>query len=736
MTAARSILSAIVLLAPACAVAAPTAAAGQAPTAVLEVRVTGEGEALDGARVVATQIGADVRPVTGLTDAEGRTRLTLAAGSWRLEVTAMAFEGHERTVRLEPGDTLHLEIELHHEPFELEGIEVSSTRAGRRVQDEPLRVEVLEREEIEEKMLMTPGNIAMLLNETGGLRVQTTSPSLGAANIRVQGMRGRYTQLLADGLPLYGGQAGSIGLLQIPPADLGQVEVIKGVASALFGASALGGVVNLISRRPDEETEGEVLLNATTQNGQDVTGYLSGPLDGAWSYSLMTGLHRQSRQDLDGSGWTDVPWHRRLSVRPRLFHAGDGGARALVTAGAMLEERVGGTVPGATLAGGEAYRESLETRRFDLGTNVRRPAGDGFLTVRASLTEQSHDHRFGPDRERDRHRTAFVEVARTGATGPHTWVLGAALQHDGYRSRTYPAFDYDFTVPALFAQDEVRLSSALSVSASARFDHHSEYGSKLSPRVSGLFRPGDWTLRASVGGGFFAPTPFVEEIEAAGLARLAPPDGLEAERARTASLDVGRTLGPFEVHGTLFGSLVQDAVQLVPLGGDEGGVRLTNVEGTTRTAGLELLARARWNGWGATASWVYVRATEPDPAGAGRRDVPLTPRHTGGLVVMWEDHDRGLLGVETYYTGRQPLDDNPYRAEGRRQVHLGVLGELRKGAWSVFLNLENLLDVRQTKHDPLVRPSRAASGRWTVDAWAPVDGFTANGGVRLRLGGH
>jgi iron complex outermembrane receptor protein len=103
---------------------------------------------------------------------------------------------------------------------------------------------------------------------------------------------------------------------------------------------------------------------------------------------------------------------------------------------------------------------------------------------------------------------------------------------------------------------------------------------------------------------------------------------------------------------------------------------------------------------------------------------------------MWEDHDRGLLGVETYFTGRQPLDDNPYRAEGRRQVHLGVLGELRRGAWSVFVNFENLLDVRQTDYDPLVRPERAPSGRWTVDAWAPVEGFAVNGGVRLRLGGH
>ena len=84
----------------------------------------------------------------------------------------------------------------------------------------------------------------MMLNETSGIRVQTTSPSLGSSTVRIQGMKGRYTRFLADGLPLFGQQGAGLGLLQIPPVDLGQVEIIKGVASALYGAGAMGGVVN------------------------------------------------------------------------------------------------------------------------------------------------------------------------------------------------------------------------------------------------------------------------------------------------------------------------------------------------------------------------------------------------------------------------------------------------------------------------------------------------------------
>jgi len=95
----------------------------------------------------------------------------------------------------------------------------------------------------------------------GGLRVQATSASLGAASVRIQGMRGRYTRFLSDGLPLFGQQVGGLGLLQIPPTDLGQVEVIKGVASALYGAGAMGGVVNLVSRRPGPEPTRDLLVN-------------------------------------------------------------------------------------------------------------------------------------------------------------------------------------------------------------------------------------------------------------------------------------------------------------------------------------------------------------------------------------------------------------------------------------------------------------------------------------------
>jgi outer membrane receptor protein involved in Fe transport len=628
----------------------------------------------------------------------------------------------------EPGGEDHHEDEAS----ELDDVIVQSTRSRRRVQDEPVRVEVLGQEEIEEKLLMRPGNISMLLAETGGLRVQVTSPGLGAANIRVQGLRGRYTQLLADGLPLYGGQASSLGLLQIPPSDLRQVEVIKGAASALYGGQALGGVINLISRRPGDEAEGEIILNATSREGQDFSSYGAMPLSGGWGGSVLISANRQTEQDIDEDGWIDMAGFERVSARPRLFWDGHDGSSLFLTLGAMTEDRRGGTLDLAP--DGQPFEQNQNTRRVDGGAVAERPLGDwGVAQLRASGVTQSHRHRFGSLIEKDQHETFLIEASLAADALGSSFVGGLAYQTEDYASEAFPGFDYQFETPALFAQVERQLATDFVFAGSARWDDHSTYGGQFSPRLSLLYKPGPWTVRASWGQGFYAPTPFVEETEASGLSRLEPLSGLREETAETASLDLGYANGPWELGLTLFASDIEDAVRLQTTAPDR--VRLVNVDGVTQTRGVEALARWKRGPWVMTGSYLYVDASEPDEFGIARREVPLTPRHSAGFVAMWEEHDRGRIGFEAYYTGEQSLEDNPYRTESDSYVELGLLGEIVLGRYRLFLNLENLLDVRQTRDDPLTRPQRAPDGSWTVDAWAPLEGFTANAGLRIKFGG-
>jgi outer membrane receptor for ferrienterochelin and colicins len=619
------------------------------------------------------------------------------------------------------------------EPVKIEeSVTVTATRTDRRIEDEPVRVEVVPSEEVQEKIMMTPGDVSMLLNETNGLRVQTTSPSLGGANVRIQGLRGRYTQILADGLPLYGGQAGSLGILQIPPMDLGQVEIIKGVASALYGVSAIGGVVNLVSRRPSADVR-EVLLNGTSHGGTDAILWVAQPLNARWGYTFLGGGHWQQRSDLDQDGWTDLPMYRRLVVRPRLFWENGSGASLLMFGGVTREARRGGTVPGAATPDGSAFAETLDTTRMDAGVVARRLLPRGMLLAgRSSFTGLDHDHTFGTRGEHDRHRTFFAEASVTGTAAAHTWVGGIAWQGDTYSSRDVPAFDYRYSVPAVFGQDDITLNRHVTVSASARLDAHNQYGTFVSPRISTLIKPGGpWTMRVSAGRGYFAPSPFTEDTEAVGLRPVMPLGELSAERADSVSGDLTWTRQPLEVTGTVFFSRVRDALMTVETGNSDTPLAIVNAAGPTTTRGTEFIARFHRDELDVILSHMFLWGTEP--GADGRREVALNPRHSAALDILWEIGP-ARTGVELFYTGRQALDDNPYRVRGAPYLMWGGMLDFEVSSrLRVFVNAENLSDVRQTRSERLLRRTPDASGRWTVDAWAPLEGRTVNAGLRVKF---
>ena len=663
------------------------------------------------------------------TDASGTARIQMAAGEGELTVVKPGYVKTTVKVTVTGGAQQDVTVDLQPEPTLEEAVTVvATTRTNKRLEDQPLRVEVLAREEIEEKMLMTPGDIVMMLNEMGGMRVQATSPSLGAASVRIQGMRGRYTRVLSDGLPLFG-EVGGLGLLQIPPMDLAQVEVVKGVASALYGAGAMGGVINLLSRRPTAEPEREFLLNRSSRGATDAVTFLATPLSRGWSTSLLGGGHWQDGVDVNDDAWADLPGYGRAVVRPRVFWNGGDGRSFFATAGFTYEDRDGGTPDGSVLpATGAPYVEALETHRYDVGLFGQFLLQNRFVvTTRAAVTRQSHDHQFGEVLERDRHDTAFGEIAIRGTAGRQTWVGGLAIQRDVYTPRDVPQFEFDFVAPGAFGQYDLTLTPAVSLSASGRVDFHNEYGTFLSPRISVLARSGRWTTRGSVGTGFFASTPLTEESEAAGLTRLQIELPLEAEHGVSASFDVTRTDGPLSYTATVFASRIEDPIHV-----ERAPVYvLRNLADPTTNVGGELLGTFRKEPFAVTATYTYVHARETVD-GVGR-DVPQTPRHSAGIVGMWEAEDVGRLGVEWYYTGRQRLEENPYRTVSEPYMIVGVLAERQFGRIRLFVNGENLSGVRQTRWDPLLRPTRAVDGRWTVDAWAPLEGRNINGGLRLRF---
>ena len=697
------------------------AAGAFAQTATVRIEVRSDAGPVRDADVV-------INGTTYRTAAQGVVVVTLPPGQTDIVVVKEGFAPAAVSVDLQASQQQRVVIELNRGASVEEHVTVSATRTDRGLEDQPMRVEVLDREEIDEKLMMTPGDVVMMLNEMGGMRVQATSPSLGAASVRIQGMRGRYTRFLSDGLPLFGEQV-SLGLMQIPPLDLGRAEVIKGVASSLYGAGAMGGVVNLVSRRPGPKPERQLLLNRSSRGATDAGFWYATPLSEQWGLTLLASANGQQRTDVDDDGWADLPKYARAVVRPRLFWDNHAGRTFFATVGGTWEDRTGGSMPGTALpAAGHPYVEMLNTQRSDVGAAFQTlSASDAVWSARGSWSSQRQDHEFGEVGERDDHNTGFAELTVRRTIARQTFVAGIAVERDSFQPLDLPRFAYTFTIPGVFVQDDVDVARWLAISGSTRLDRHSEFGTFVSPRLSVLVRRGQWSSRLSYGTGFFAPTPITEETEATGLSRLTVIGPLMPERGKSASFDVTRARGPLATTLTLFHSSVANPVEVERT----DTFVLRNLAAPTTNTGVEALAVWKAEDFSFVANYAYVRSRETIEE--GRVDVPLTPRHSVGLDAAWEWEGTGRLGVEWYYTGAQRLEANPYREESRPYSVFGILATRRVGSVMLFINGENLTDVRQSRWEPLVRPARGVDGRWAVDAWAPLDGRNINGGIRVKF---
>jgi outer membrane receptor protein involved in Fe transport len=248
-----------------------------------------------------------------------------------------------------------------------------------------------------------------------------------------------------------------------------------------------------------------------------------------------------------------------------------------------------------------------------------------------------------------------------------------------------------------------------------------------------LIRPvDDWSVRLSSGTGFAAPTASTEETEAIGLRAIRAGPELKREHSFGSMIDVnGKFIGA-ELLLTAYRSMIFDAIQLADAGDGSNEGILRNADEATRIGGVEGAAIWRFEGGKFLGTYGYSRGTRPDANSSAREPIPMIPRHRVGGDLMFEKEGKYRGGIEGIWYGAQSLDDNPYRTESKPYLYMMAIYMRQFGRLEVVANFENLLDVRQTKTDPLVRPTPATGGRWTTDAWAPLEGFMANAAIRYR----
>lgn len=666
---------------------------------VLRVRVTHEAGPVT---------GAYVRAGTGaaLTDASGRASLALPDGTYRLTIERIGFATYADTVTVTAGRARDLVVELVPQPIEEEVIVASVGRSGRIIQDQPIRVEAVPQEEVEEESTTAPGAVTTMLQETAGARLVAQSAALGGATLRLRGLPGRYSQVLVDQLPQLGTSVDGFSLLQLPPVDLAQVEVMKGVATVLYGGSAIGGVLNLVSKQTGESA---VLLSRSSRTTTDGSAFLLRALSPNATLTLTGGAHAQAHSDLDHDGWSDLPAYDRYEIRPRLFLKSSHGNALFVTAGHTRDVR---------RAFAPTFREEFETKHWDAGATGRLlMRADRMVFFRTALTDRRQERASPNEKNSHVQRDALFEIAASGSNGAHHWIGGAALTSLMLRDdRIEPISDRSV---GIFAQDEFTISETLSMSAAARRDFSSHFPARTSLRAAALQDAGSWQLRLSAGFAETPPLPNLEEDELPPYAFVQRAPGLRNERASVFAFDVGRNTTGLEVNVSVFRSRIARPLEI---GVTNGIPVLFNDSEDLKAMGTEFVLRY-------VRGWLHLIAnhTYADV----NRD--RSPKHAGEIAIMFERERMGRAGIEVSFTGRQALKDNPYLRQAPAFVEINALFAKSFGESAVFVNFLNITDRRLTRYHPFPRRAPSPLGELTTRAWMPLSGRVINAGVRLDL---
>jgi iron complex outermembrane receptor protein len=646
------------------------------------------------------------------------------------------FEEHTETLTFpRSNDTLFVLLEVAEE--EMEEVVISSTRSTRTIQNIPTRVELIGGEELEEKGNMKPGDIRMMLNESTGIQTQQVSATSANSSIRIQGLDGRYTQLLKDGFPLYAGFSGGLGLLQTPPLDLKQVEVIKGASSTLYGGGSIAGLVNLISKVPTDERELKFLMNGTSAGGLDLNWFYSQKFRKV-GLTILASRNTSKAYDPSNTGFTAIPKTERYVFNPKLFIYFTPKTKMNIGLNTSFENRTGGDIKYIEGTGDNihSYFEKNKSNRFSTQFSFEHQFNaNSRLTVKNSVNNFNRTITI-PDYTFDgKQWSTYSEVSYNNNQEKMDWVAGLNAYTDNFKE--YPKDDfakrnYDQNTVGGFVQNTWKATSWLQTEAGIRSDYIFDYGWTFLPRVSALFKiSSKFTSRVGGGLGYKTPTIFTEETERIQFKSVLPisPDANKLEKSYGANFDMNyrtslsHTVG-LSINQLFFYTRINNPLLLGNTGLNQ--YQLINADGYIDTKGWETNVKLSYADFKLFIGYTFTDAQLNE--GGAKRVNPLTAKHRLNNVLMYEIEDKWKIGLEAYYYSKQQLNDG---TTGKQYWTCGFMAEKIWKRFSLFVNFENFTDTRQTKFDSIY--TGTVTNPVFRDIYAPLDGFVVNGGLKLNL---
>ena len=630
-----------------------------------------------------------------------------------------------------------MEIFLDPEEEEMEEVVITSTRISRTIADNPTRIEAISGEELTEKGNMKPGDIRMMLNESTGIQTQQTSATSYNSSIRIQGLDGKYTQILRDGLPLYSGFSGGLSLLQIVPLDLKQVEVIKGASSTLYGGGAIAGLVNLISKTPKEAKELNFMLNGTSALGADISGFY-GQKFKKFGVTVFGSYNKGTPYDPANIGLTAIPKFNRYTINPRLFVYFNEKTTLNIGINTTIEDRIGGDI-------GYVNNERNSANRFFEKNKTNRNSSqfglDHQINEQSKLSFKNSISYYDRSIEIPGYRFAGVQVLSfSEATYNHKskkseWITGLNLWTDKFNQNQFgnsQLVDYTHSTLGAFVQNTWNATEKFVLETGLRGDYQNEYGFFALPRISALFKANQkLTMRVGGGLGYKTPSIFSEEAERVQFRNVLPIDisKTKAEQSVGANFDINyKTPITDEVYLSIntlfFYTQVRNPLVLIP--SSSSSFEFQQPNGFIDTKGVETNVKLTYSDFKFFIGYTFADVKQH--YNGNSKQFPLVAKHRLNNVLMYEIEDKLKIGLEAYYFSPQKLNDG---ATGKSYWITGLMAEKLWEKFSLFINFENFLDTRQTRFDTIYTGSM--SNPSFRDIYAPVDGFVINGGLKIRL---
>lgn len=656
---------------------------------------------------------------------------------------SFSFTGYKTITRefvfpLADKNTITILLEASEE--EMVEVIVQSTRTSRTIANTPTRVETIDGEELDEKNNMRPANVSMLLHESTGLQVQQTSATSANASIRVQGLDGKYTQLLKDGYPNFGNFASGLSILEIPPLDLKQVEVIKGPASTLYGGGAIAGVVNFISKTPQEKLEADLMFNQSHIGQTNIGGYVS-QKKGKFGFSFLGLANFQKAYDVDKDDFSELPKSRSFTINPRLFFypveswrimLGYSHTQGKNTGGDMLKLKGNGN-------GAHTYFEANDTRRNTVTLEIDKKFKSGNqLKLKQSVGLFDRTINLPAYTFSGFNTNSFTDLSLMSKKQKYTLISGLNIVYDKFKHRNMLVLTAQTFTGGVYLQDTWDITDRIILESGLRVDNmifrnagYTKNQTFVLPRLSALFKISN-KLSSRLGGGlgYKTPTSFTEETERLQYQNLQALNNVEAERSIGGTADINFKTKiidgfTFSINQMFFCTNISKPLVLSM--DAFGNYSFANSNKSITSAGFETNLKFIYKGnLKLFVGYTYTHAK----AGylVGNQYLRLVPKNKLNLTLMYEKEDNFKLGIESYLTGNQYLNNG---TKTPAFWEFGFMAQKTFGKFSFFINFENFTDQRQSKYKSVFNPPH--NNPTFDDIWNHTEGFVVNGGVKIKF---